>query len=60
MNSLVDPFIDPTTDMVFTKGAGVGAKCDQQRIGVRAHVHANLDLERKKPSQPTPQKNIKH
>ena len=59
MNSLVDPFIDPTTDMVFTKGAG--AKCDQQRIGVRARVRANLDLDvrgacvrRKKPSQPTP------
>ena len=27
-NSLVDPFIDPTTDMVFTKDAGAGAKCD--------------------------------
>ena len=59
MNSLVNPFIDPTTDMVFTKGAG--AKCDQQRIGVRALVRANLDLDvrgacvrRKKQSQLTP------
>ena len=57
--SLVDPLIDPTTGMVFTKGAG--AKCDHQRIGVRARVRADLDLDvrgacvrRKKPSQPTP------
>ena len=61
MNSLVDPFIDPTTDMVFTKGVSAGAKCDQQRIGVRARVRANLDLDvrgacvrRKKRSQLTP------
>ena len=41
--SLVDPLIDPTTDMVFTKIAG--AKCDDQRIGVHACVRANLDLD---------------
>ena len=43
------------------KGAGAGAKCDHQRIGVRACVRANLDLDvrgacvrRKKRSQPMP------
>ena len=43
------------------KGAGAGAKCDHQRIGVRARVRANLDLDvrgacvrRKKRSQLTP------
>ena len=42
-------------------GVGAGAKCDHQRMGVRARVRANLDLDvrgacvrRKKPSQPTP------
>ena len=35
------PLIDPTTDMVLTKGAGAGAKCDHQRIGVRARVCAD-------------------
>jgi hypothetical protein len=55
------PLIDPTTDMVLTKGAGAGAKCDHQRIGVRARVRADLDLDvrracvrRKKRSQLTP------
>ena len=45
----------------FYKGAG--AKCDHQRIGVRARVRANLDLDvrgacvrRKKRSQLTPWK----
>ena len=45
------------------KGAGAGAKCDHQRIGVRARVRANLDLDvrgacvrRKKRSQLTPWK----
>ena len=55
------------------KGAGAGAKCDHQRIGVRARVRANLDLDvrgacvrRKKPSQLTPclfvqnQPNVNH
>ena len=27
------------------KGGGAGAKCDHQRIGVRARVSANLDLD---------------
>jgi hypothetical protein len=61
MNFLVDPLIDPTTYMVFTKGAGAGAKCDHQRIGVRARVRANINLDvrgacvrRKKRSQLTP------
>ena len=43
------------------KGAGAGAKCDHQRIGVRARVRANLELDvrgacvrRKKSSQLTP------
>jgi hypothetical protein len=46
--------------MLFTKGAGAGAKCDHQRIGVRARVRANQDLDvrgacvrRKKRSQLT-------
>ena len=45
----------------FYKGAGAGAKCDHQKIGVRARVRANLDLDvrgacvrRKKRSQLTP------
>ena len=29
----------------YYKSAGVGAKCDHQRIGVRARVRANLDLD---------------
>ena len=47
--------------LICYKGAGAGAKCDHQRIGVRARVRANIDLDvrgacvrRKKPSQPTP------
>ena len=43
------------------KGAGAGAKCDHQRIGVHARVRAKLDLDvrgacvrRKKRSQLTP------
>ena len=47
----------------FYKGAGAGAKCDHQKIGVRARVRANLDLDvrgacvrRKKRSQLTPWK----
>ena len=45
----------------FYKSAGAGAKCDHQRIGVRARVRAKLDLDvrgacvrRKKRSQLTP------
>ena len=32
-------------DYGIYKGAGVCAKCDYQRIGVRAHVRANLNLD---------------
>ena len=49
----------------YKKGAGAGAKCDHQRIGVRARVRASLDLDvrgacvrRKKRSQLTPWKYI--
>ena len=51
----------PLKRVKFTKGAGAGAKCDHQRIGVRTRVRANLDLDvrgacvrRKKRSQPMP------
>ena len=51
--------------LICYKGAGAGAKFDHQRIGVRARVRANLDLDvrgacvrRKKRLQPMPQKKL--
>ena len=55
MNFLVDPLIDPTTYMVFTKGAG--ARCDHFKWEMRTRVHAHLNLacvRPKKGSQLTP------
>ena len=35
----------PDTHMVYGIYKGAGAKCDHQRIGVRARVRANIDLD---------------